>query len=101
MALTVNVVERFVVGSRQGVVADITFDNSYPAGGLPLTPAMFRLRNSFSYVGSNIARNATTGVVDTRYDAATGKIQAFSGTTETTAATDLSAYKARIWVMGK
>jgi hypothetical protein len=101
MALTVSIVEKFVVGARQGIVADITFDSSYPAGGLALTPAQLKFRNSISFIDSGAARNATTGIVDTRFDTTTGKFQAFSGVTETTAATDLSAYKVRIYALGK
>lgn len=39
MALTVSVVRRNVVGSQKVVIADVTFDNSYPTGGEAFTPA--------------------------------------------------------------
>lgn len=44
MALTVAPVKRTgVTPTGRCVVADVTFDSSYPAGGEPFTPSMFGL----------------------------------------------------------
>jgi hypothetical protein len=101
MALTVSIVEKFVVGSRQGVVADVTFDSSYATGGEAVTASMFGLRSTISSFPAGLARNASTGAVGVRYDAANAKLQAFSGATEVASTTDLSAYVARVFVIGK
>lgn len=38
MALTVAVIKRNVVGSQREVIADVTFDSSYPTGGEAFVP---------------------------------------------------------------
>ena len=49
MAVSVSVVDRQDVGNRERIIADVTFDNSYPWGGEPLTAAGLGFR-----VGSKI-----------------------------------------------
>lgn len=44
MSLTVNVVERHDVGKGEIVIADVTFDSSYPTGGEALTPGTLKMR---------------------------------------------------------
>lgn len=39
MALTVTIVKRNVVGAQREVIADVTFDSSYPTGGESFTVA--------------------------------------------------------------
>jgi len=39
MALTITAIKRVHVPAGRALVADITFDSSYPTGGEPLTPA--------------------------------------------------------------
>jgi len=110
MALTVSIVEKFVVGSRLGVVADITFDSSYTTGGEDLTPQNLGFRNSLSFFSGGVARNATTGAVEVRHNRTANKIQAFWGDNANAAAaalievastTDLSAYVVRVFAIGK
>lgn len=107
MALTVTIVEKFVVGSRQGIVADITFDSSYTTGGEDITPANLGFRNSLSFFSGGVARNATTGAVEVRHNRTLNKVQAFWGggagaaLTEVTSTTDLSAYVVRVFAIGK
>jgi hypothetical protein len=38
MALTVTVIKRNVVGAQKEVIADVTFDSSYPSGGEAFIP---------------------------------------------------------------
>lgn len=101
MALTVSIVEKFVVGSRLGVVADITFDSSYTTGGEDITPQQLGFRNSLSYFSSGVARNATTASLDVRHNRTVGKIQAFTSNAEVASTTDLSAYVVRVFAIGK
>ena len=97
MALTVSIVEKFVVGSRLGVVADITFDSSYTTGGEDLTPQKLGFRNSLSFFSGGVARNETTASLDVRHNRTSNKIQAFTSNAEVASTTDLSEYVVRVF----
>jgi hypothetical protein len=60
MAITVAIVKRSggqAVGRQ--VIADVTFDSSYPAGGEPYTAAMFGL-NRIDYLETQLAKASST-----------------------------------------
>lgn len=85
---------------------DITFDNSYPAGGYAVTAKQFGLRilSGMIAVGGN-----TAGAVNSYYyNSQTGKLmvlEAGAGApvafADTTAATDLSTFTQRFLVFGQ
>lgn len=74
MALTVDVLFKDTIGSsRACVLADITFDASYPTGGEALTPAQLQL----DAVDAVFAENADGFVVE--YDRSAEKVKVFRG----------------------
>lgn len=116
MALTNSLVAKFVVGDRQVNIVDVTFDDAYPAGGEAVTPSSLFLENSITAVVGNVLRDPDTAdnayIVD--YDAANKKLVVFGGDYTPAAQgplievsgfgtpiTDLSAYTARLVVIGK
>lgn len=116
MALTFDVVERHNAGDLKLNTVDVTFDSAYPAGGEAVTPEDFGLDNTVVAVIGNVLRDPDTAdnvyIVD--YDA-TNKKLVVAGGDYTPAAqgplievsgfgtpiTDLSAYTARLVVLGK
>lgn len=101
MALTfakVNLDNRnHVLGNRREVVLDVTLDNSYPTGGYALTPATLGVDGATDYV---FAQATTTGHLPV-YNYGTKKLMVFSGGTEVSNATDLSAVVLRLIAQGK
>lgn len=87
---TIELVEKFFL---------ITFDNSYPTGGLALTPANL----GFSDPATELVVLAhPAGGYTFQYDAANQKLKSFtSGGTETTNATNLSAITTFVRVLGR
>lgn len=94
-----------VVGATGGladVVKEVTFDSSYPTGGLALTPAMFGLA-SFLQVDAN---PSAAGYLHP-FDYTNGKLLAMrSGAAngvlvEETATTSLATVVTRVWARGK
>ena len=60
MAITVAVIKRTgVTPTGRCVVADVTFDSAYPAGGEPYTPAMFGL-SSIDHLSVEAAKGSST-----------------------------------------
>lgn len=116
MALTFSKVKSSVIGDLQLKIYDVTFDSSYPAGGEAITPANFGLDSIIYTVVGNILRDPDTAdnVYFVDYDA-TGKKLVVAGGDFTPAAqgpdievsgfgtpiTDLSAYTARLTVIGR
>lgn len=96
-----------LLGAFRGRVVGWTGPSTYTTGGDAF------VANGIStpeIVLPTIARNATTGAIVLRYDHATGKMQAFWGDNDAVAdgalvevanGTDLSAYTARLLVLGK
>lgn len=77
MSLTVAIVKRTgVTPTGQGVVADVTFDSSYPAGGEPYTAAMFGL-NRVDFLHCEAALGSSTTAWIARADHANSKLQLF------------------------
>lgn len=109
MALSVSLVEVFVIGDRKEVIADVTFDSSYPTDGEALVGSQVSLGTELSYVSSGVAmKSDESDAVVVAYDAAAGKLVAFQSTTgapnklvEVANTTDLSAYTARLRFVGK
>lgn len=109
MALTISLVEVFVIGDRKAVVADVTFDNNYPTDGEALTGTNLGLDIELNFVSSGAAMNAAgTSAVVTRYDHANSKLLAFeSGDAVSTPLDEvgntesLDGYVARVLAIGK
>lgn len=112
MAVTVTVQEKFVVGDRTMVVADVVFDGSYAIGGEPVTADNFELRNSITHVFATVARDpdAVDNAVVLDWDSTNKKLVAFWGDysnasdgvlVEVADTTALSAYTARVVAVGK
>lgn len=116
MALTITIQDSFVVGDRKAVVADVTFDSAYPAGGEAVTAANFGLNLEITTILGNVARDPDTAdkafVVD--FDRAASKLVLFASDDNnaadspllelsglSTPITDASAYSARLVVLGK
>lgn len=72
MALTVSVISSAVHGDDRVVVADITFDSSYPTGGEDLIPRDVGLANEIYTVQAE----PTSGRL-VAYDRTTRKLKAF------------------------
>lgn len=72
MSLTVALKNRFKFGNGYGVVADVTFDNSYPTGGESITPAQLQLN-----VLENIYFEGQSGYIP-EYDNANQKIKIYT-----------------------
>jgi len=60
MAISVAIVKRSgLTPTGRAVVADVTFDSSYPAGGEPYTAAMFGL-SKIDYIQAGLAKASAT-----------------------------------------
>lgn len=101
MAITIGQVNlpsrNHVIGNRREVVMDATLDNSYPTGGYALTAATLGIDIALDFVQAI----ATTTGHTFAYDYANSKLKAYSGGTEITNATDLSAVVVRLIGHGK
>ena len=75
MALTFTKREQTVLGNKRVHIYDVTFDNSYPAGGEVVTPGNFGL-NSFDMV---VPFNSNNKLV--KYDRVNKKLQLFTAVT--------------------
>lgn len=101
MALTISIIKRNVVGAQKEVIADVTFDSSYPTGGESFTPEDVDQKAgsaaTFHYVGCgmNDATIADNRLVD--YDYTNEKlVLKTAGATESANASDQSAVKIRV-----
>ena len=97
MALTITPVRSFVVGDRRMVIADVTFDSSYATGGEALVASDLGLKLGLD----SIHAASTTRGHTCPYDYVNGKLMAFSGGTEVSAATDLSRVTTRVTAIGR
>lgn len=97
MALTVaQVGSNMVLGNKKATVATVTFDDSYPTGGLALNPSQVGLA-FFDFIAVDGA--AGYNVV---YNYDTGKLMAYGSTagTEVAAETSLATVVVRILAIG-
>lgn len=95
MALTATVRRKDTLGnSFRAIVAELTFDSSYPTGGENLTPAQLglsRVEVFFPEQGSGYT---------IQYDRTNSKLKAFSAGAEVANGTDLSTVVVRALVLG-
>jgi len=78
MAISVAIVKRSgLVPSGRAVIADVTFDSTYPVGGEPYTPAMFQL-NQVDFIACEAAKGSATTAYVCRADAANSKLQLYN-----------------------
>ena len=112
MAVTVTIIESYVIGDRQEVIADVLFDSSYPLGGEAVTAANFGFDLEIKHIVCGVARSplATDLAVVLDFDRTAKTLIAFWGDNanaaaapliEVPAATNLSAYTARVVAKGK
>ena len=71
MALSFNLIQKYVVGDRREVIVDITLDASYPTGGEAITPADLSL-NDIHWLMA-----APNGGLMFEFDHANSKLKAF------------------------
>lgn len=99
MAATVTQVSRYAAGDQMRVVSDVKGDNSYPAGGYPVTLAQLGFLSADSLVVD--CQKLASGA-DAAYDYAAQKLKLFSGgATEVAAANDQSAVTYRVIATGR
>jgi hypothetical protein len=112
MAVTVTKIESFVFGAHEVCIADVAFDNSYPAGGEAVTAANFGFEREITHVFCNALRDPDTvdNLLLLDWDDTNSKLIAGWGDydpaaeaalSEVDATTDLSAYTARVVAIGK
>jgi len=112
MAVTVTIVDKYVIGDRKEVIADIVFDSSYPAGGEAVTAANFGFDLEITHISCGLARDPDTvdNAVALDFDEANSKIIAFWGDysnasdgvlLEVADTTSLAAYTARVVAKGR
>lgn len=111
MAVTVTEVKRGVMGDLKYLIADITFDSSYPTNGEALTQATLGFTTIYHSSGAvaHAASQNPDGAVIVKYVPSTEKLQAFwdddptgnADYIEVDNATDLSAYSVRMMFFGK
>lgn len=103
MAVVVALLKRAKNLTLHQNIAEVTFDNSYPTGGEPVTPAQFGVRSIDMMLITN------NGGYIFEYDHVNNKIKAYNSTTgvalaspgsEVVAATNLSAVVLRALVIG-
>lgn len=80
MSLSISIVKRAALGSGAIVVADVTFDNSYPTGGLSLTASDLGLQGLAATKPLDYVRAEQKGVASRicQYDPATAKLKLFT-----------------------
>lgn len=78
MAITVSLVKKTgIVPAGRCVIANVTFDSTYPAGGEPYTPAMFGL-TSIDFIACEPAFGSATTAYVCRADHANSKLQLYN-----------------------
>lgn len=95
MALTIDVIKRVALPAGKAVVADVTFDATYPAGGESLTAADLGFTSLEALLASE-----STGTHMVVYDYTNSKLRLFDtpGTEEVTA--DQSSTVVRVFAVG-
>jgi hypothetical protein len=74
MALSVSIVKKTgIVPTGRCVIADVTFDSAYPAGGEPYTPAMFGL-DKVDFIACEAAFGSATTAYVCRADHSAAKL---------------------------
>ena len=121
MALTITPVKtnglaKHIIGDFDLRVFDVTFDNSYPDGGEPVTKANFGMETAIGFIPAFLAVKPGTGdqAFTGRWDPVAGTLQLFTADVNNAAdgplfelsaagiaITDASTYVARIVVVGR
>lgn len=108
MAAAAAIVDRGAAGDLFFRVVDVTLDNSYPAGGYPLTPAQLGLGANGVVFMVDPGTVSKTGGWLVGYDYTNAKLQVFDGSGvasvamhEVAAATNLTGVVVRMLVFGK
>lgn len=105
MALSIVKKKEFVIGDRKAVLADVTFDNSYPTGGEPLAKKDLFFDVEVDHVDASPAGGFTF-----HWDDANAKLLAYQGDNTNAAAapsvqvanaTDLHTVTTRVFAIGK
>jgi len=85
MAISVSIVKRSgLTPSGRAVLADVTFDGSYPAGGEPYTAAMFGL-SKVDYIAPAAAKGSATTAYLCMADHTASTLMLFGQTAATSA----------------
>jgi hypothetical protein len=88
-----------VIGDRRLSICTVTFDNSYPTGGLSFKPSDVQFQTIDALDGNVLApAGSVTAVV---YDRANNKLKAFTAAAEVANATNLSALTVQLFVVGR
>lgn len=109
MAAAVAIGDFWADGARDNRAVSVTFDASYPTGGLPVTLAQLRLNNSVTHIGHGIARDGSGNAYHVQWNGSVrspklivSRTNAINGPLqEVPNATDLSAFTSRHIVIGK
>jgi hypothetical protein len=116
MGVTVTVIDKYSIGDRYEVIADVTFDSTYPAGGEAVTAANFGLDLEIKHIACGLARDPDTHdkAFSVDFDSAASKLILFASDDNnaadspllelsglSTPITDASAYTARVVVKGR
>lgn len=80
MGLSIDVIRRVSTGSGHAVIADVTFDDSYPTGGESFTPADFWPASPERFLEFDAVTAQQKGVASRicQYDPATQKLKLFT-----------------------
>lgn len=101
MAVTATRTQLPVVpGAQRMTVTEVTFDNSYPTGGEPLTASDLGL-TGVDFAIATIKTAGTGSVTAVFYDIPNAKLKAFAAAAEIANTTDLSAVTAQVFAVGR
>lgn len=109
MAASVTVNHKWVAGDRKEVAATVTFDSSYPTGGLAVTLAQLGFRNRVVGIFAGGARDASGNRYDIDWNGSAtapkliaSRTNAINGPQqEVPNATNLSTFSVNIVAIGK
>lgn len=95
MALNIDIKDRIHMGSKFGIIADVTFDDSYPTGGEAITERQLGLNVI------DLLLVAPSGGNTYEYLPETGKIKGYTAAaTEIADKTDLKAVVVKVFAVG-
>lgn len=95
MALSIDIKDRIHMGSKFGIIAEVTFDASYPTGGEAITERQLGLNVI------DLLLVAPSGGNTYEYLPATGKIKGYTASaTEIADKTDLKAVVVKVFAVG-
>lgn len=99
MAITIAFVREIQNANPPRVIADITFDNNYPAGGYTVNPSDLHLKDVHSFAIAG--KGAGSRIFEYDFGQPNGKLKIFTAlATEAVGASDQSAIVARVVATG-